>query len=303
MRCTVLNLANNHVLDCGEDGLLETIVQAENRKIFWHGVGRSTEEASRPIVLEQDGLRIALLALTDDCGQCPSRDSWGTASGLSIHRVRRMIEDGRAEADYVIVQYHGGGEFIPLPSRQEIGRLRRMAEWGADVVICHHAHVVRPWESFQNAFVFYGLGNFVFDIPGHQARSGTPESALVMLSFSREGLNFDVLRTRLKRDLGQIERDAESPHIKPLGLEGYRAQYCKAVYDTHYWPDIPRDRFGAPDNVALNAKRSPLLKRIRRVSRLQALRSRRVRRQAFALLEYRVRIWLRRQWARIAGGM
>ncbi len=64
--------------------------------------------------------------------------------------------------DYVIVLYHGGKEHYRYPSPQLQKICRKMAEKGADLVICQHSHCIGCMEKYNNATIVYGQGNFIF---------------------------------------------------------------------------------------------------------------------------------------------
>jgi hypothetical protein len=294
--CTILNLANNHVLDCGPAGLDRTLAVAGEAGLLHQGAGASREAACAPLVVASGGVSVALLAMTVNIGQAASRRGQGTCSGLLPRECRAVIRRAKGLADRVVVQYHGGDEFVPLPSRRQIRLLRSMIDWGADVVICHHAHVVQPYEQYRSGLIFYGLGNFIFDIPAHRGYPGTEGSVIVRLSMTASEVNFDYLRTTIDRRAFTVEGAELDDTLPGLPAHDYRFRYGQAVYDAHFWPQIQRGPSGAPDAILLRTQREPLWRgllnpgRVR--ARLKALVHPAERAQLLAMLEYR----LRRQW-------
>lgn len=290
--CTVLNLANNHILDCGMPGLQETLELARGSGLECHGAGMSFEEACEPLIVRAKGVSAALLAFSVDTGQGATAKHGGTCSGISPRSCREMIRKARKMADWVVVQYHGGEEYVPLPPPKLVRLLDRFAAWGADVVICHHAHVVQPYALCRGSAIFYGLGNFLFDIPIHRASQGTTDSAVVKLLFGETEFRFESLRTRIETDRAFIGvlPDAAIPR---LDTKDYRYRYCRAVYNVHYWPGVERTVAGTPNPDVLRGLRAAAWKRLLSPARwrtnLMACLNPVQRSHMLAIAEYRLR--------------
>ena len=247
LNCTILNLANNHILDSGRQGLDDTIETAKSAGIVCHGAGATLQEACAPLVLSRGSVSVALVGLTVDIGQGASTSKAGTCSGLKVAEFRALIDKAKALADWTVVQYHGGDEFVSLPSRQETRLLRGFVDAGADIVVCHHGHVVQPYERYRHAVIFYGLGNLIFDIPGHRGFPGTEESVVVRVVLGKRPIEFDFVRTRLDRNAFQIHATREQGAFPALDFTNYRERYCRAVYNAYYWPFVPRTALGLPN--------------------------------------------------------
>ncbi|MFO7545427.1 MAG: CapA family protein [Trueperaceae bacterium] len=164
-------LANNHVMDYGEDGLADTIEHLERRGIRWFGVGTEADAFHNPLRLAYDGFDIAMLGYV-----CPSatpvfaRDGRPGVAPLSLERVAADVEAAkRAGARRVVVHLHWGAEQVHLPAPGDVTRARAIADAGADLVIGHHAHCVQPFEIHHGKPIFYGLGNAIF--PAHRSPS------------------------------------------------------------------------------------------------------------------------------------
>jgi hypothetical protein len=241
---TILNLANNHVLDAGPAGLAETLQAARDLGLLWQGAGECPHDACKPIILEKNGVSVALLALTVDTGNSIRKSSPCTCSGLSMRQCRNMIVRARTLANKVIVQYHGGEEFVGMPSPRQVRLLRRFVRWGADAVICHHSHVVQPFECYRGSLIFYSLGNFIFDIPAHRGAPGTTDSVIVRLIVGRQGIGFEWIGTSIDRKEMKITVWPREAQLKKLVSASHREDYCRAVYEARFWPDLPRDESG-----------------------------------------------------------
>jgi poly-gamma-glutamate synthesis protein (capsule biosynthesis protein) len=186
----VLGLANNHALDYGPEGLVETVSRLERVGIDAVGAGPDGEAARQPLIREVGGLRLAFLAFNavpdpqdgpQDGGWLPAR--WGGEESVTA------IAAARAQADAVIVSIHWGYEYDLRPDPAQGDMAQAMLGAGADLVIGHHPHVVQgtalafagatePLGAERGRFVVYSLGNFVFDQEQGETRQGLALRAL-----------------------------------------------------------------------------------------------------------------------------
>jgi poly-gamma-glutamate synthesis protein (capsule biosynthesis protein) len=158
----VIGMANNHILDHGEIGLLETIESCQNYHLDYVGVGNNIEQAQEPLILKRKGIKIAIIALAEREFGIASELTAGAAPLDPIDNTKQ-IEKAKNDADFVFVTIHGGNEYFPLPRPG----LRKICHYfidrGVDGVICHHPHVPGGYEFYKNKPIFYSLGNIIFD--------------------------------------------------------------------------------------------------------------------------------------------
>lgn len=178
----VLTLANNHILDCGREGLLETIQVARDSGIGVIGAGINEVEARRPFITEVGGLRVGFLGYYwhRRCAAGP------TLPGAAMDAPDHVAADVRAlreKADRVVVTCHWGVPYEREPSEEIRAKARNAVDAGADVVIGHHPHVIQPLEVHRGRPIFYSVGNFVFGTGNSRA-----EGLLLALSFGKEAL-------------------------------------------------------------------------------------------------------------------
>lgn len=160
----VLTLANNHLMDYGESGLLETLSTIKN-KYFQHvGAGLDACNAAKPLTINHNGLRIGIISRCEVQFGIASDHKPGVAD-LNAG-VFKTIRDLKNETDIVIASIHAAAEMCPWPSPKRQNDWRALIEAGADVVHGHHSHVPQGWENFKGGLIFYGLGNFCVD-PAH----------------------------------------------------------------------------------------------------------------------------------------
>ena len=160
---TVVSTANNHAYDYGRRALRETIVNLDSAGIAFVGTSIDSVQAFAPAVLERSGIRIGFLAYTQFMN---FKGPWvGHVALFSASRVAEDIAALRTIADFVVVSYHGGSEYVDRPPDAVKRDFRIIAEAGADLVVGHHPHYVQGIEWHNKTLLFYSLGNFVFYQP------------------------------------------------------------------------------------------------------------------------------------------
>lgn len=162
----IVSLANNHIFDLGEAGLINTIDILKRNNIKYVGAGMNLEEASAPLVIETDGLSIAILA----CCINGLKPVWVTAatptrSGIwqtDIESICNKISEAKKKYDYVIVLPHWGIELLFFPPEEYYNYSKRMIDAGADSVLGSHTHRIGPYWKYKGKTICYSMGNFLF---------------------------------------------------------------------------------------------------------------------------------------------
>lgn len=156
--------ATNHALDKGRKGLLNCLA-------FWEenypeetvvGIHESSEKSQEICVVEQDGIRIAILNYTYGTNGIALPEDMPYA--VELLEEQRVAEDIRAAeelADFTIVCPHWGTEYTLTQTKAQERWARFFSENGADLVIGTHPHVPEPVEWVEDTLVYYSLGNFV----------------------------------------------------------------------------------------------------------------------------------------------
>jgi poly-gamma-glutamate capsule biosynthesis protein CapA/YwtB (metallophosphatase superfamily) len=190
----VLSLANNHIMDFGEQGLVDSLEALESRGLVHAGAGRTLEEARRPAVVEVEGVKIGILCAADprynpagptQPGTCPAAPEF----------LRENLREIRDQVDTYIVSLHIGMEFIavPTPFMQRIADL--CLTEGARLVVFHHSHCLSGWTCNEKGLVFWGTGNFLF--PYEIPRGYRPwfDSCVWLASLAVPGFGVDSVET------------------------------------------------------------------------------------------------------------
>lgn len=169
---TVVSLANNHILDYGNDALFDTLSLLDAAGIGRAGAGRDIVEARRPYRAEKGGVRLGLLAYHEFSYLYWSFEekrrfaAEADVPGTAPMDLAPMLEDVRAlskETDIVAVSLHWGVEESNRTTEAQRRTAHALIDVGADVVLGHHPHVIQGVEIYRGKPVFYSLGNYLFD--------------------------------------------------------------------------------------------------------------------------------------------
>lgn len=164
-----LTMANNHILDFGETALFDTMSAARTNGIRCFGAGKNREEAKKATFFQVKGWRIGALGFGEEEFNC----AYENAAGANLFDPYESLEEiaaAKAQCDYLIVFYHGGIEHYAYPSPLLQKKCRKMAQAGADLVLCQHSHCIGTRECFAGSEILYGQGNGVFGrIEGREA--------------------------------------------------------------------------------------------------------------------------------------
>lgn len=158
----ILGLANNHILDQGEQGLLRTMELLSAEKIAFTGAGKDINNAVSPFILEKSGFKIGIYACAENEFSIAEEINAG-ANPFDPLESLDHIKNLKSECDFVFVLHHGGTEFYRYPSPELQKVCRKMTEKGADLVICQHSHCIGSYEKYHDGTIVYGQGNFLFD--------------------------------------------------------------------------------------------------------------------------------------------
>ena len=163
-----VNLANNHGMDYGRTGLLDTLDAGERAGLPVIGAGRDAAQAYAPLRRTIKGQRIAVIGATQVLDSSV-KAAWtaqegkpGLASAYEVETLLASVREARATSDTVVVFLHWGVERQTCPPPQAVTLTGQLVEAGADVIVGSHAHVLLGDGRRGNAYVHYGLGNFLW---------------------------------------------------------------------------------------------------------------------------------------------
>jgi poly-gamma-glutamate synthesis protein (capsule biosynthesis protein) len=177
-RIDACTLANNHVLDWGRDGLLETLDTLDATGIGHAGAGRSARTSEAPLVMDMPGGgRVLLLSYGTESSGIPANwaaepDRAGinlmpTSQAATVSAARDLISPLRRPGDLVLFSVHWGdnwGYVIPAAQRSLAHALIDTA--GVDAVVGHSSHHPKAIELHRGKLVLYGCGDLINDYEG-----------------------------------------------------------------------------------------------------------------------------------------
>jgi poly-gamma-glutamate synthesis protein (capsule biosynthesis protein) len=180
----VASLGNNHALDYGRVGLLDSLDYAKAAGMPVVGAGRTREEAYRPYVTTIKGVRIAVLAMSQIHtlaeSWAPTATKPGIAMAHDLSRAAKAVRDARAVADVVVVFMHWGVEGSNCPKGEMVTLARALSKAGATMIVGTHAHVPLAGGWMGSTYVHWGLGNFVWYTGGGPSRGASDTVVLTV---------------------------------------------------------------------------------------------------------------------------
>lgn len=169
----LFTLANNHILDQGENGLQDTCKILSNNKIKYLGAGVNLSEACTSHIFSKNGKYYGIYGCVEHEFSYATIVRAG-ANPFDPLESFDQITNLSKQCSYTIVLYHGGKELYRYPSPYLQKVCRKMIEKGADLVICQHSHCLGCYENYRNGTIIYGQGNFLFDYSNHDCwKTGT----------------------------------------------------------------------------------------------------------------------------------
>jgi poly-gamma-glutamate synthesis protein (capsule biosynthesis protein) len=189
----VVSLANNHLMDYGEVGLIDTLSTLDTAKIAHFGAGRTLAAAREPAIVTVKGTRFAFLGyffLGDRNIEPEQVIATAQTPGVAGHHsdlatikewVQADVKAARARADVVIPFFHWGREGNSQPEPYQVELAHAAVDAGASAVLGSHPHVLQGLETYRGAPIAYSLGNFVF---GGNWNPGDKRTALLQLDFN-----------------------------------------------------------------------------------------------------------------------
>ncbi len=160
----ILNLANNHMLNQGVNGLVYTLDWLNQHGIATTGAGKNFAETHQGTILTVKGVRFGFLGYSYDGGynDTPMAQK-PVVADMRIEQLQDDVARLNSEVDILIVTMHAGAEYKYTANPQQIDFAHTAIDAGADLVIGHHPHVPQPVENYHDKWIFYSLGNFIFD--------------------------------------------------------------------------------------------------------------------------------------------
>lgn len=176
----LVNLANNHVYDYGEEAFVDMLSILEQEGMPYVGAGVDAENAQAPYYAEIDGKTIAVVSATRAEKYILTPEAAEASPGVfrcyDMERVLEVVREAKEQADFVIAYIHWGTEYSEELEEAQTTGARALIDAGADVVLGAHPHCLQGAEFYEGKPVLYSLGNYWFN-------EKTLDSVLVKLHF------------------------------------------------------------------------------------------------------------------------
>ena len=203
---TLVSLANNHLADFKAKGVVNTLDTLDKVGLKHVGAGRNLTEAAEYDIQEINGVKIATIAVSDiipkDFAASDSKAGILTTKTLKYYQA---VKDASEKADLVIANIHWGVEYGMTETEAQQQLARNLINWGVDVVIGSHPHVLQPVEKYGDGIIFYSMGNFVFD----QGWSRTKDSMVLNYYVDEDGnCSFEITPIRIKDGYPEVTNNA-----------------------------------------------------------------------------------------------
>lgn len=189
----ILNLSNNHMMDYGNAGLDDTKAALCDNDLEYTGL------CSTPTILERHGVRIGFIGYSE------------FAPNIDEDAVRVDIQKAGSCCDFLVVSFHFGSEYNPYPTENQKRLARLAVDCGAGLVVGHHPHVLQGIEKYKGKYIFYSLGNFIFD---RQIMDGTDESVILKVKTDGNKVkDIEIIPVVIRRCRPETEQGEEKDEL------------------------------------------------------------------------------------------
>lgn len=179
----VLSTANNHSLDKGEKGILNTLENLHNIGFTTVGTASSTEDAEKITIIDHNDIKMGFLSYTYGTNGIPIPQ--GKPYLINLIDKEAIIADMTklrdAGADVITIALHFGIEYQIAPSEEQKKLARELIAAGADIIAGSHPHVLQPYELLSSydengnerqGLIIYSMGNFISNQRGNSKDYG-----------------------------------------------------------------------------------------------------------------------------------
>jgi poly-gamma-glutamate capsule biosynthesis protein CapA/YwtB (metallophosphatase superfamily) len=172
-------IANNHIMDCGEEGLKDTIKILTQNDIPVVGAGLNTDKKYQEVIIENDKRKVAVLAYAHHEGPMFKLKNRGPFSLPKRNELEKTLKKYIDDGVFTILSYHGGEEYFSVPWPRRRSFFHQLNKLGVNIVYGTHAHSIQPIEIINNGLINYSTGNFYFDVLTQKKKKGTNEGYFI----------------------------------------------------------------------------------------------------------------------------
>ncbi|EAS44645.1 CapA family protein [Photobacterium profundum] len=227
--CDFFNLANNHILDQGEQGLKESIEEIDRLSSNFFGAGNNINEARKPAILDLGGKKVGLLSYCCYSSNSESYANINTSgpSPLIFENIKEDVINLKKHVDYIYILPHWGVENEFFPTYDQASLARKIIDLGVNGIIGGHTHTIQCFERYSNQSIYYSLGNFLFndfiisDVDKYYQGAFNKEGLLVEIDFSDISPKYNEYYVSLSKKMIPEFKSVDNL-ITPVGLNNLK---------------------------------------------------------------------------------
>lgn len=245
-------LANNHIKDYGTQGISDTIRTCADNKIGVVGAGLTEKSARKPIIIEQDNVKIGILNYCEEEYNGETGSSYG-ANLIDEINIWYDIKEIKNSVDLLFVVLHWGKEMYHYPTPRQARLAKYIIDQGADGIIGHHSHVRGSYEVYKGKPIIYSLGNFYF-------QENNPDKEWFKGVFCKISINskkIDKINIYSYEQTNKLLNISESIELKHNNLENGLVEVNKEIIQDE-WENV------LSKNLTMNVSRLVTESRIRK---------------------------------------
>jgi len=242
-------LANNHILDFGENALIDTIKILEKNNISYTGI-TSADKKEYSFILEINSIKFGIINFAEADESAKSKDKIG-ANDLSPSLIKREIKNVKNKVDFIVIILHAGREYVQIPSPRIYNFYKELIDFGAHLVIGHHPHEYQGIKIYKNSIIAYSLGNFIFSSSKKLSKKHPQvnKGFFLRISFNKEKIiNYEIFPYKISENRIELLRNKEKDDFdenmenitrildSPLEIEKFWRAYYKKLKDSTYFP-------------------------------------------------------------------
>ena len=228
----VFNQATNHVLDKGEKGVIQTLEfwkTQPNAKVC--GVYENEEDYNNIRTMTVNDITVSFIGLTEYTNglSLPKNTDVVLLMLDQEDKIKERIEKAKEISDVVVVNAHWGVEYTHTPNQRQKEMAKKMIEWGADVILGHHPHVIQPVEYIERSdgtrgVCVYSLGNFI----SAQDRGARMLGGLLDVTFTKNYENNKTEITNVRFVPTVTHYDSGFRNVRTYLLDDYTEELAKS---------------------------------------------------------------------------
>ncbi len=241
----VFNLANNHCLDKGETGVYSSLdYWAERPEAVTTGVYRNQEDYQKIRTITAQGVTFSFIGITELTNglYLPADSEAVVLMGSDETAIQERIRQAKEISDVCVINIHWGNEYTHTPTDRQRDLAQKMSQWGADIILGHHPHVIQPIEYIERedgsrTLVAYSLGNFI----SAQDRAARMIGGMLDVDITKdfESETISVTRCEFVPIITHFDRGFANNRLYPL------SEYTEELAASHgvraYSPEFSRE--------------------------------------------------------------